>query len=391
MSGNRALVSTASASWVAADAFPQFIQLSPTNTYTNNGSFLLNPADNSAFNGGSFINNGSLTKLGNTDLFISSALTNNGSVSVQEGSLTLNFGTHSGSFSTSAAGSLTFTGTNTITQGSALQGNVLFADDVAFTGSTLTGNLNFHFTAGFNAGTQINATSLSLGGNAILNTGGGASSTETLTIAGAPNAWTGQLDLANDALVLRTTAATKDSTLATVQNQLLTGRDNGTAGTFTGTGITSSTLASAATSGTLTSALALADNADLGLITFRGQTGLTADNLILTVARLGDANLDLQVDAFDLNLLAAHWQQSSGALWSAGDFTGDGAVNAFDLNALAANWQFGVTGTGLQSFTAALADYPLLAAAVAQVPEPATLAVMPAAALLLLRRRRRPA
>jgi pimeloyl-ACP methyl ester carboxylesterase len=55
----------------------------------------------------------------------------------------------------------------------------------------------------------------------------------------------------------------------------------------------------------------------------------------------GDTNGDGSVDAFDLNMLATHWQQPLNATWTEGDFNADGKVDAFDLNLLATNWQTG--------------------------------------------------
>ncbi len=52
----------------------------------------------------------------------------------------------------------------------------------------------------------------------------------------------------------------------------------------------------------------------------------------------GDADLDGDVDAADLNALALSWQQS-GKAWSQGDFFVDGTVNASDLMSLAINWR----------------------------------------------------
>ncbi len=56
---------------------------------------------------------------------------------------------------------------------------------------------------------------------------------------------------------------------------------------------------------------------------------------------LGDADLDGDVDAGDLNSLGVHWRADE-ASWSHGDFTGDAAVNGLDLNALALNWRQGM-------------------------------------------------
>lgn len=52
---------------------------------------------------------------------------------------------------------------------------------------------------------------------------------------------------------------------------------------------------------------------------------------------LGDANLDLRVDAADLNVLGIAWQSDNNN-WSDGNFTAAG-VNAADLNDLGVNWQ----------------------------------------------------
>jgi hypothetical protein len=70
----------------------------------------------------------------------------------------------------------------------------------------------------------------------------------------------------------------------------------------------------------------------------------------------GDTNLDLKVDAMDLNNMAVNWQGSPQS-WMGGDFDGSGSVDAGDLNLLALNWQ--------QSNAAA--------AGVESVPEPAAL------------------
>jgi hypothetical protein len=56
-------------------------------------------------------------------------------------------------------------------------------------------------------------------------------------------------------------------------------------------------------------------------------------------AFMGDANLDGQVNAVDLNQVGLNWQATHCVGWATGDFTGDGKVNAADLNLLGINWR----------------------------------------------------
>ena len=55
--------------------------------------------------------------------------------------------------------------------------------------------------------------------------------------------WSGQLNLHTSALVLQATTANKAATLSTLASQLLSGKNNGTAGTWSGPGIISSSAA----------------------------------------------------------------------------------------------------------------------------------------------------
>jgi hypothetical protein len=191
----------------------------------------------------------------------------------------------------------------------------------------------------------------------------------TLVLGGSTGAWTGKLDLGDQALILPSAdAQAQAAVLAQALDAVASGRAGGT---WTGTGITSSTLA-----GNERLGMAIVDAGDLDLREFRGIEGLDAHTTVIVAAPLGDATLDGHVDAYDLNVLAAHWQMSTG-LWSCGDFTGDGWVDAFDLNAMAAAWQF--DGGGYLS---------LSAGAEVAIPEPGSLALLTTGVGLLARRRR---
>ncbi len=84
----------------------------------------------------------------------------------------------------------------------------------------------------------------------------------------------------------------------------------------------------------------------------------------------GDANLDGQVNADDLNALALNWLSADATSWSQGDFNGDGNVNSSDLNDLALSWRRGVVA----------------AASAHAVPEPSSIVLLLLGGVALVRR-----
>ena len=101
-----------------------------------------------------------------------------------------------------------------------------------------------------------------------------------------------------------------------------------------------------------------------------------ASQVALVATYPGDANLDFQVDAVDLNAIALNWQKTDKG-WQDGNFTDTDTniVDAVDLNVVALHWQFGVVDTpgpgALVSFEDAWA-----AALALSVPEPGTMTLL---------------
>jgi autotransporter-associated beta strand protein len=361
---------------------------------------------------------GGLTKLGAGTLTLTGTNTYNGPTTVTGGTLAVGNGGTGGALGPGAItnnASLLFNRSNVITLantigggGSLIQagaGTLVLTGASSYSGRTIVnaGAIVFS-TAAHSVGEVggagkvqvaagatvtsdgVTAGSWQIDGTHVIRPGGAAAGASKvagagLAIAGSMGAWTGKLDLNDNALILTAAdAAAQAVVLARVRDQVATARAGGT---WTGSGITSSAM----TDSTFAAAnsLAIVDAGDLGLTSFRGQL-VDAHTTLVVTAHSGDATLDGIVDAFDLNILAAHWQQGSGALWSSGDFNGDGMVDAFDLNVLAAQWQYGMGGTLVsgQSFEAALAA----AFGAAAVPEPASLALLGLTLPWLLRRRR---
>ncbi len=112
--------------------------------------------------------------------------------------------------------------------------------------------------------------------------------------------------------------------------------------------------------------------------TFAG-LGVDPTAVLLRWTRLGDANLDGQVNLGDFNRLAANFGSTS-AVWSQGDFDYNGTVNLGDFNRLAANFGQSAAGPDVTP-----EDWAALAAA---VPEPGAVSAAAVALVTLLPRRR---
>ena len=116
-------------------------------------------------------------------------------------------------------------------------------------------------------------------------------------------------------------------------------------GNWTGSGLTSSAAAEAATEPGPKTALGYADASDLftSFPALWNGTVINESSMLVRYTAFGDANLDGQVNLADFNALAANFGGGE-RVWSQGDFNYDGVVNLNDFNVMAAN--FGVTALG---------------------------------------------
>ena len=186
-----------------------------------------------------------------------------------------------------------------------------------------------------------------------------------LIMSGAPGAWTGKLDLNNNALILDYADPTLGgiNPLGLQEDRLIQGYAGGA---WNGNGIASS--AAAAAPGT---AVGIADIVDLGSpATFLGQP-VDGSTVVMRYTRSGDANLSGGVDLDDFTVLAANFGLAG--RWAKGDFNYDGNVNLDDFTALASNFGTSIPGDAPRS----------------SVPEPGMLSALGLAAAGLMGRRRR--
>jgi hypothetical protein len=204
----------------------------------------------------------------------------------------------------------------------------------------------------------------------------------SLSIAG-DGAPTATLDLTNSAAVINYTGI---SPAATIREQILAGRGGaGLGGTWTGSGITSSTAAAANQAANDSRSLGYAENATLPLgayATFRGQP-VDNTSLLIAYTRTGDANLDGMVDNNDVAIVGANYAPGlPKARWDLGDFDYNGFVDNDDITLLGAFYN----PTTVPIISAA----PRPATGLAAVPEPTALSLfVVAAAVIVLSRSRR--
>jgi fibronectin-binding autotransporter adhesin len=162
-------------------------------------------------------------------------------------------------------------------------------------------------------------------------TAAATSKLQRLSIDGGTDAWTGKLDLSDNALVIDYASA-DPSPLPAITNQIRTGFANGS---WNANGITSSAAAANASSAHRT-ALGYSENAALNLTNFRGQS-VDATSVLVRYTFAGDGNLDGQVDLTDFTFLAANFNGTN-KNWLQGDFTYDGNVDLTDFTFLASNF-----------------------------------------------------
>jgi hypothetical protein len=141
------------------------------------------------------------------------------------------------------------------------------------------------------------------------------------------------LDLANNDLIVNTTADTKDMLLSSLYDQLKSGYANGA---WNGNGIASSTA-----HGNTDTTLSLVDNAILGLTQVSGEA-VDQNSLLLKYTYYGDIDQNGTVDADDLTVLANNFGRTSGATQVDGDIDFNGTVDADDLTVFANNFGKGI-------------------------------------------------
>ena len=217
-----------------------------------------------------------------------------------------------------------------------------------------------------------------------------SSNVNSLTLGGTTDAWTGTLDIGNNALVIQYGAGTDPYTTIVnmVKSAYGTGTWNGTA-----TGITSS-LAAAAANSSAPLNIGLRDfkpgqNGDPTSLQFAGQT-ITTSAVLVRLTYMDDLILagDMQQGNATSDALRFAANYGTGTTWSVGDLNHDGVINTGDALIFAANYV-----TGLPSLDGTTGNAAALGSGAAAVPEPSSLLLAAIGVLglnLLAKRRRRP-
>ncbi len=376
-------------------------------------------------------NSGTLAKIGVGSFAIQAAptLNNNSSLAVSTG--TLRFNVTSGGPATIGTGA-----TATVAAGATLElagnvpalgttagiptGNLVSVVNSSGGAGTTTGGLHVTGTANQLVGTitgtgstvvesgasltayQVKQNSLTINGTGtvtLLPSGSGSatapaspnninysSNVGSLSIAGAPNAWTGTLDIGNNGLVIQYGAGSDPFT--TITNMVKSGYNNGA---WTGTGITSNLARAAAVLGSPTPAL------NIGLVDFVPNTGTFGSSILFEGQTISTSAVLVRLTYMDDLVLSGDMAQAnatsdalffaanygSGTIWHVGDITHDGAIDTNDALLFAANYV-----VGLPSLDGSTGNAAALGGNAAAVPEPAgvALALLSAMGLWISRR-----
>ncbi len=197
-----------------------------------------------------------------------------------------------------------------------------------------------------------------------------SSNVNSLTLGGTTDAWTGTLDIGNNALVIPYGAGTDPYTTIVnmVKSAYGTGTWNGAA-----TGITSS-LAAAAANSSAPLNIGLRDfkpgqNGDPTSLQFAGQT-ITTSAVLVRLTYMDDLILagDMQQGNATSDALRFAANYGTGTTWSVGDLNHDGVINTGDALIFAANYV-----VGLPSLDGTTGNAAALGSQAAAVPEPASI------------------
>jgi hypothetical protein len=183
---------------------------------------------------------------------------------------------------------------------------------------------------------------------------------------------TARLDLADNALVVNPPLPLTSSPLPAIRSNIISAFATGSAGHWTGPGITSSIAATRSGVGLgYASAADVLDFSGGGTVLWQGQI-VGPDSVLVRYTLAGDATLDGSVGFNDLVRLAQNYGASLAAStdnwWSHGDFNYDGVVDFSDLVALAQNYNLSLPAEPIPGASPAFQHD--LSAAFAAVPEP---------------------